>query len=66
MRGYLQAWSVRLLPAVASAPSHALRRVPRPKRSRQSAEHLEVLERMSHERRRALRVTEHVQGRRLY
>lgn len=50
MRGYLQA-SVRLLPvAVVRVPSRALSQLPRRSRSN---EHLEVLERMAHERRHA-------------
>src|SRR5437588_746225 len=63
MRGYLPAWSVRLLFPVASAPGRVWDWLPGAKPGQPDPERLEVLERLSHEERRARRAGEYVPDR---
>jgi hypothetical protein len=66
MRGYLPAWSVRLLPGVARAPARVVRQLPSPWPGQIPAERLEVLERLEREERSARRAGPYVPARRLY
>jgi hypothetical protein len=66
MRGYLPAWSVRLLPGVVRVPSSALRQLPSPWPGQVPAERLELLERLAREERRVPRADSYGYARRLY
>jgi len=66
MRGYLPAWSVRLLPSLLRVPSRAVLPLPRREAGQMPAERLEVLERLEREERRGQRPASYAPARRLY
>lgn len=66
MRGYLPAWSVRLLPGMLRAPERAVRPPASPWPGQVPAERLELLERLAREERGAQRPASYVPARRLY